>query len=683
MSRSLSSIGDINGDGIEDFIIGAPNADPNSRSSSGAAYVIFGRGSGTSWTNIDLNSATEFVSGTTGFIIEGAAIGDDLGVSVSGLGDINGDGIEGFIIGASDANPNSRSDSGAAYVIFGRGSGASWTNMDLNSATEFVSGTTGFIIEGAAIGDDLGVSVSGLGDINGDGIEDFIIGAPFADPNSRSSSGAAYVIFGRGSGTSWTNIDLNSATEFVSGTTGFVIEGAANSDRLGFSVSGLGDINGDGIEDFIVGALTADPNSRSNSGAAYVIFGRGSGTSWTNIDLNSATEFVSGTTGFIIEGAASSDNLGATVSNLGDVNSDGVDDFIIGANNGVDGNFGDFGSAYVFFGTCLSNDYELPNVTTFALNICTASANIVDVNNIATSLTVTSRLLSQSGKIDLSGSYTLLTLSGTTLTANSFTGQGAAIDLSGTASLTFTGTNTLDAGTRDIALPSGFVVSGTPPTITANTVTYGTASGDQEISVSPVILPSATTGDITTSVVTLVVNENLTSTMGMIDLTGATTALTVDGATLDASSFTGIGAAIDLSGTASLTFTGTNILDAGTKDIALPSGFVISGTLPAIRANAVTYGTASGNQEISVSPVILPSATAGDITTSVLTLVINENLASTTGRINLTGATTSLTVDGATLDASGFTGTGAAIDLSGTASLTFTGTNALDAVQGT
>ena len=202
-------------------------------------------------------------------------------------------------------------------------------NINLGQGGNFVSGTTGFRIEGAAAGDNLGNAVSNLGDINGDGIDDFIVGALNADPNSRSNAGAAYIIFGRAAG--WSDIDLASSTDFVSGTTGFRIEGATANDNLGHAVSNLGDINGDGIDDFIVGAQNADPNSRSDSGAAYVIFGRAAGSTWSDIDLASSTDFVSGTTGFRIEGAANNDNLGNAVSNLGDINGDGIDDFIIGA----------------------------------------------------------------------------------------------------------------------------------------------------------------------------------------------------------------------------------------------------------------------------------------------------------------------------------------------------------------
>ena len=127
------------------------------------------------------------------------------------------------------------------------------------------------------------------------------------------------------------------------------------------------------------------------------------------------------------------------------------------------------GAAYVIFGTCLPNDYELPSTTTFNLNICTASANIVDVNDTSTNLTIESRLLSQSGRIDLSGSYTSLTLDGATLRANSFTGQGAAIDLSGAVSLTFTGANTLDAGNGYVLLPAQSAITGALPTVTGIT----------------------------------------------------------------------------------------------------------------------------------------------------------------------------------------------------------------------
>ena len=138
-------------------------------------------------------------------------------------------------------------------------------------------------------------------------------------------------------------------------------------------------------------------------------------------------------------------------------------------------------------------------------------------------------MTSTTGKIDLTDATGSLTLDGATLSANSFTGQGAAIDLSGASSLTFTGDNTLDAGSGSISLPSGFRISGTSPTATG-TLSYATEQGAYTIAATPVAFPSTATGDISTSLSTLVISGDITSTTGRIDLTGATTgSLTIDG----------------------------------------------------------------------------------------------------------------------------------------------------------
>src|SRR5215204_920303 len=114
-------------------------------------------------------------------------------------------------------------------------------------------------------------------------------------------------------------LDLSS----LDGTTGFQISGEAEGDRSGFSVSGAGDINGDGFDDVIVGAPGADPNG-PGSGAAYVVFGKASGFV-ANLNLSTLT----GTNGFRISGAAAGDASGGSVSAAGDVNGDGYDDVII------------------------------------------------------------------------------------------------------------------------------------------------------------------------------------------------------------------------------------------------------------------------------------------------------------------------------------------------------------------
>ncbi|MCC5612280.1 hypothetical protein LC612_37560 [Nostoc sp. CHAB 5834] len=323
---SVSNGGDINGDGIDDLIIGAPTADPNDNYSAGQSYVVFGGrnlGSGGSLNASDLN-------GTNGFLINGIAESDFSGTSVSNGGDINGDGIEDLIIGASNAGPNENFP-GQSYVVFGGrnlGSGGSLNPSDLN-------GTNGFIINGIGItGGSLGTSVSNGGDINGDGIDDLIIGASNAASNGNFSAGQSYVVFGGrnlGSGGSLNASDLN-------GTNGFIINGIAQDDTSGFSVSNGGDINGDGIDDLIIGAVNADPNGNFSAGQSYVVFGGrnlGSGGSLNASDLN-------GTNGFLINGIAAGDSLGVSVSNGGDINGDGIDDLIIGASGA--------GQSYVVFG---------------------------------------------------------------------------------------------------------------------------------------------------------------------------------------------------------------------------------------------------------------------------------------------------------------------------------------------
>jgi hypothetical protein len=128
--------------------------------------------------------------------------------------------------------------------------------------------------------------------VNGDGFDDLIVGASYADPNG-DSSGSSYVVFGKASGFSAT-MDLSS----LDGSNGFRLDGVAAHDLSGRSVSNAGDVNGDGFDDVIVGAWHADPNG-DLSGSSYVVFGKASGFSAT-MDLSS----LDGSNGFRLDGVA-------------------------------------------------------------------------------------------------------------------------------------------------------------------------------------------------------------------------------------------------------------------------------------------------------------------------------------------------------------------------------------------
>ncbi len=323
LGRSVSNAGDVNGDGFDDVIIGAPGADPNGEE-SGSSYVVFGKATGFD-AAINLSS----LDGNNGFRLDGVAAYTALGGSVSSAGDINSDSFDDLIIGAPAVGGLALSSS---YVVFGKAAGFS-AAMNLSS----LNGNNGFRLDGAA---DIGDSVSNAGDINGDGFDDVIVGAPDATPSGEFQAGSSYVVFGKASGFSAT-FDLSS----LDGSNGFRLDGTAEEDSSGRSVSNAGDVNGDGFDDLIIGAAGADPNGKFLAGSSYVVFGKSSGFDPT-LNLFS----LDGSNGFRLDGTAKEDFSGGSVSNAGDVNGDGFDDLIVGANRVDSNGKQSVGASYVVFG---------------------------------------------------------------------------------------------------------------------------------------------------------------------------------------------------------------------------------------------------------------------------------------------------------------------------------------------
>ncbi|MCH8322223.1 MAG: FG-GAP repeat protein, partial [Proteobacteria bacterium] len=171
-------------------------------------------------------------------------LGQNLGLAVAAAGDVNGDGFGDIIV----ADLNFNADDGVAYVVFGK-AGVFASTIDLTA----LNGTDGFIINGFD-SRYAGRSVSSAGDVNGDGFDDIIIG--IINEGFLDSPGESYVIFGKADFSSSPIIELNS----LDGSDGFLVRGLSNGDYAGFTVSGAGDVNGDGLDDLIVGAYRDDPN---------------------------------------------------------------------------------------------------------------------------------------------------------------------------------------------------------------------------------------------------------------------------------------------------------------------------------------------------------------------------------------------------------------------------------------
>ncbi len=292
LGAAVGRAGDIDGDGFDDVLVGAPGYH-NGEADEGRAYVYRGGAGGLAtsptWTG------------------ESNQAGANYGTSVGSAGDVNGDGVPDIIVGAPKYDGAAGADTGRAYVYH---TIAPPTPQNISPGTALESNQTGA---------QLGFAVSSAGDVNGDGYDDVIVGAPYYD-NGQSDEGRAFVYHGGAAG--------------LAATPAWTAESNQADARLGWSVSAAGDVNGDGYRDVIVGAPFYD-TTQTDVGRVLVYHGSASGLATT--------------AAWTMDGDQANANFGRPVGAAGDVNGDGYDDVIISALN-YDNGETDEGRVVVYYG---------------------------------------------------------------------------------------------------------------------------------------------------------------------------------------------------------------------------------------------------------------------------------------------------------------------------------------------
>ncbi|QQR54988.1 FG-GAP repeat protein [Candidatus Peregrinibacteria bacterium] len=313
---SVAAAGDVDGDGYDDFLVGAPQ-NSDAATNAGATYLVYGpiyqTANETRIPNFPLLGGSSIVAE-----FSGEAESSYSGSSVAGVGDVNADGYDDFVIGAYAYSSGEETYEGAAYLVYGQSTRYTSVSLSSSSVVRFLGEA-----ESSA-----GTSVSAAGDVNNDGYEDFLIGAPYYS-NTNGWVGATYLVLGRS--TRYQDRTLGSANSIKR----FV--GATTDSLSGTSVAG-GDIDADGYSDVIIGA----PAGR---GAVYVVYG-GASIASRSLSATSVYKFVGENTG---------DNAGDEIAFAGDVNGDGYGEILVGAPLNSDGGLNQTGAVYLVYGTSRQN----------------------------------------------------------------------------------------------------------------------------------------------------------------------------------------------------------------------------------------------------------------------------------------------------------------------------------------
>ena len=314
----VGNIGDLDNDGITDLIIGAhQDDDGQTNGNRGAAYILFMNTDGTV-------KSEQKISDTEGNFTATLDNADYFGSGVAGIGDLDGDGIEDIAIGAK-GDDDGGSGYGAIYICFMNTDGTVDSYQKISKTDGGFTGYTPYLNE------NFGESITLLGDLDNDEVDDLVVSAPNA--NGVNDKGSIYILFMNTDGTVKDN-------QKIAHGEGGLSEYLGNYDRFGYSIAGLGDLDGDGIEDVAAG-IPRDDDGGNDHGAIIILFLNEDGT------VNSEQK-ISDTEGNFTGTLDSGDNFGRGLANIGDLNNDGVIDLAVGADYDDDGTTNN-GAVWILF----------------------------------------------------------------------------------------------------------------------------------------------------------------------------------------------------------------------------------------------------------------------------------------------------------------------------------------------
>jgi hypothetical protein len=298
-AASLASIGDLDGDGVQE-LAGADN------NANETVIVLFMNADGT------VKGETDFGIGGQGGFGGQLEIGDQFGRRLAPLGDLDGDGIADLACGAYGDDDGS-AQRGAVWIVFLNPDGTV-------KAEQKISQTQGNFGGQLRPGDSFGASVAALGDLDGDGVTDLAVGASYNDISStdlNENQGAVWIVFLNTDGTVKTQYELSAGHPLFAGA-------LTDGDTLGSAAAGLGDLDGDGIEDLAVGADNTSSGASTRTGEAFVIFLNANGTPKSIVRI---AEGAGGFTGDL----DLDDDFGYSMASVPDLDGDGVGELAIGA----------------------------------------------------------------------------------------------------------------------------------------------------------------------------------------------------------------------------------------------------------------------------------------------------------------------------------------------------------------